>query len=85
MASKKEYWYKENENDKIWWLEQPNIIGQKAFSFDKKKIYYMFRDYPYKLTPEEKAIFDRENSGWKNFFKSRNAEYEAMQKKKSKK
>lgn len=42
------------------------------FSFDKKKTYNMFEDYPWKLTEEEKAIFDKENPHWVVFFDYRN-------------
>ena len=38
------------------------------FTFDKKKIYYLYTDYPNKLTPEEKEIFDKENPFWVDFF-----------------
>ena len=86
MASNDWYFEKENKNSKIWWLQTPGKYGTFAISFDKKKIYHLFRDYPYELTSEEKAIFDKEYPDYVNyFFKSRNAEYEAMQKKKSKK
>ena len=62
--------YKEKPTDKIWWVET-NAIGVWEFSFDKKKIYNMFRDYPWKLRKEEKEIFDKENPYWVNFFKDR--------------
>ena len=62
--------YKEKPTDKIWWVET-SAIGVWEFSFDKKKIYNMFRDYPWKLSKEEKEIFDRENPYWANFFKDR--------------
>jgi hypothetical protein len=62
--------YKEKPTDKIWWVET-NAIAVWEFSFDKKKIYNMFRDYPWKLSKEEKEIFDRENPYWANFFKDR--------------
>lgn len=64
--------YKENENDKIWWVENLDSVGEFLFSFDKKKIYNLFKDYPHNLTKEEKEIFDRENSYWVEFFKDRN-------------
>ena len=36
---------------------------------DKVKVYNLFRDYPDKLTEEEKALFDRENPFWAEYFK----------------
>lgn len=63
-------WYKENKDDVIWWKE-PNAIGVWEFSFDQKKVFNMFRDYPQELTPEQKAIFDKENPYWANFFADR--------------
>lgn len=63
-------WYKKKESDKIWWKEMDRI-GVWIFSFDKKKEYNMFADYPYKLTPEQKEIFDKENPRWRDFFKDR--------------
>lgn len=62
---------KNNENDVIWWVDNPDVIGEWLFSFDKKTIFNMFRDYPYKLTVKQKAIFDKENPYWANFFKDR--------------
>ena len=62
---------KHNESDAVWWAENPEIIGEWLFSFDKKQIFNMFRDYPNKLTPKQKAIFDKENPEWVNFFKDR--------------
>ncbi len=63
--------YKENPNDIIWWKETPGIIGEWIFSFDRKTVFNMFEDYPWKLTPEQKEIFDRENPYWANFFRDR--------------
>ena len=63
-------WYKNNENDRIWWIDNVYERGTWEFSFDKKKIYNLFRDYPQALTPEEKRIFDEENPFWAEFFKS---------------
>ena len=63
--------YKENENDKVWWIDNPDVIGEFLFSFDKKKIFNLFQDYPWKLTIEEKALFDKENPYWADFFKDR--------------
>ena len=63
--------YKQNKNDKIWWIDDLDSIGKYMFSFDKIKIFNLFADYPYNLTPEEKEIFDKENPYWKEFFKER--------------
>ena len=63
--------YKKNKNDKIWWIDDLDSIGKNMFSFDKIKIFNLFADYPYNLTPEEKEIFDKENPYWKDFFKER--------------
>lgn len=61
--------YKNNENDKIWWVDTFDQVGVWLFSFDKHKIYNMFADYPHNLTKKE--IFDKENPYWKNFFEDR--------------
>ncbi|WP_300357023.1 hypothetical protein [Fusobacterium sp.] len=63
--------YKENKDDTIWWVNDLDTKGEFLFSFDKKKIYNLFADYPYNLTKEEKEIFDKENPYWAEFFKDR--------------
>lgn len=60
--------YKENDTDRIWWVDTVDTIGLYLFSFDRKKIYNLFSDYPHKLSAEEKRIFDEENPYWKAFF-----------------
>lgn len=62
--------YKENSTDKIWW-KKSDEVGVWEFSFDKRKIYNMFRDYPHNMTKKEVALFDRENPFWADFFKDR--------------
>lgn len=64
-------WYKEHKSDKIWWLYNPEKVGEFVFSFDKKTEFNVFQDYPYKLTKEQKEIFDKENPYWAEFFKDR--------------
>lgn len=61
--------YKQKRGDSIWWVDTSESHGLWLFSFDKKQVYNMFTDYPNKLTPEQKAIFDKENPFWANFFK----------------
>lgn len=67
----KNNFYKENKTDKIWWVDNIDTIGEFLFSFDKEKVFNLFRDYPYRLTKQEKEIFDKENPYWKNFFADR--------------
>ena len=64
-------WYKNKPTDKIWWLDNSDKVGEWVFSFDKKKTFNMFADYPDKLSAEQKDIFDKENPYWANFFKDR--------------
>ena len=72
MGSNNYEFYHENENDVIWWVEAPiEHDGEFLFSFDRKTVFNLFADYPYKLTPEQKAVFDRENPRWADFFKDR--------------
>lgn len=63
--------YKNNPSDVIWWVNNPETVGEWLFSFDKKTVFNMFADYPHKLTPEQKATFDKENPYWAEFFKDR--------------
>lgn len=69
MSSNK--FYKENQNDKIYWVDTPDQVGVFLFSFDREKVFNLFEDYPYNLTSEQKEIFDQENPYWAEFFKDR--------------
>lgn len=71
MAASNKF-YKNNDDDRIWWVNDPDAIGEWLFSFDQKTIFNMFADYPSKLTKEQKQIFDEENPEWAEFFKDRN-------------
>ena len=62
--------YKNNDTDKVWWVDHDSI-GEFLFSFDKKKIYNLYRDYPHNMTKEEVALFDKENPHWADFFADR--------------
>lgn len=64
--------YKKKDEDSVWWVDNKEQVGEHLFSFDKKKVFNLFRDYPYELTSEEKEIFDRENPYWADYFKDRN-------------
>ena len=63
--------YKEDPSNQIWWVDTSDKDGEFLFSFDKKQVFNLFEDYPHKLTPEQKEIFDKENPFWKDFFKDR--------------
>lgn len=64
--------YKENLTDTIYWVDTvEEYKGLFLFSFDKKTVFNLFSDYPHKLTAEQKAIFDKENPYWANFFRDR--------------
>jgi hypothetical protein len=65
-----DYWYKENKSDSVWWKDTDSV-GEWIFSFDKKTEYNLFSDYPHELSPEQKAIFDKENPEWVDFFSDR--------------
>ena len=67
-------YYKNNPTDQIWWIDNLDRVGDYYFSFDKKVIYDLLTDYPYKLTPEQKEIFDKENPYWADFYKYRTKE-----------
>lgn len=74
MAESKRFFYKEKKRDVIWWIDNEDVIGVREFSFDKKKIYNLFADYPHNMTAEEVKIFDNENPYWAAFFKDRKNE-----------
>jgi hypothetical protein len=61
---------KENENDKIYWVDTEED-GPLFISFDKKKIYNLWEDYPTNMTKEEVELFDKENPFWADFFADR--------------
>lgn len=56
--------YKKNKNNKISWVDNVDYVGEFLFTFDNKKIFNLFSDYPWKLSAEEKEIFDKENPYW---------------------
>lgn len=64
-------YYKNEDTDQIWWIDEPGVVGEFLFTFDKKKVFNLFADYPHNLTAEQREIFDRENPDWKDFFRDR--------------
>ena len=62
---------KNNPSDKIYWVLDPPEIGEHLFSFDKKNVFNLFRDYPNKLSSAQLEMFNRENPYWADFFKDR--------------
>lgn len=68
---KKYRFYKNNPKDTIYWVDDPETVGIHQFSFDKKKVFNLFTDYPHKLTAEQREVFDRENPQWRDFFADR--------------
>jgi len=63
--------HKDDKTSKVWWLSRLDSVGEFLFSFDRKKIYNLFADYPHNLTEDEIEIFDKENPYWADFFRDR--------------
>lgn len=53
------------------WVDNPEQFGEMNFTFDGEKVFNLFEDYPNALTKEQKAVFDRENPYWKEYFEAR--------------
>lgn len=68
---KKYRFYKNNPKDTIYWVDDPETVGIHQFSFDKKKVFNLFTDYPHKLTAEQREVFEKENPEWRDFFAGR--------------
>ena len=71
MGHSRKY-FKNSPSDTIWWIDNSQeTVGEFIFTFNKKDCFNLFADYPYKLTEEQKRIFDKENPYWADFFKYR--------------
>jgi hypothetical protein len=83
MQNKNYYWEKDRQDKKIWWRFSKDPIvppdDKFVFSFDRVQEFDLFQDYPYKLTKEQKEIFDKEEPFWADFFKNRTEEWEKSQ------
>ena len=75
MSDREDLFYKEEPDDKVWWLDEEGDVGEFVFSFNKKRLYNLFRDYPHKLSVEEWETFNKENPYWEEFFQDRNEKY----------
>lgn len=63
--------YKKKPGDIVDWVDN-NKIGFFEFTFDGgETVFNLYQDYPWRLTPEQKRIFDQENPFWAEYFKSR--------------
>lgn len=56
------HFIKNKESDSIFWVDQTEMKGEFMFTFDKKKIFNLFADYPHNLSPKQKKTFDRRKS-----------------------
>lgn len=63
-------WRKNNPDYQIWWMNIDRK-GEHVFSFDKERLYNLFRDYPWELSNSQRQVFDEENPFWAEFFKDR--------------
>lgn len=62
--------YKNEPTDVIEWVDIVDRVGEFVFTFDGGKTFFnLYRDYPEKLTKEQKEIFDKENPFWADYFK----------------
>lgn len=56
--------YKNKKSGSIWWVDNNGALGEFLFSFDKKKIFNLFRDYPAKLTlPRKQYLIKKTHNG----------------------
>lgn len=66
-----EDFYKEEKSSRVYWTAPIDTRGEICFSFDRKKIYNLFEDFPHELSKEELAIFCEDEPYWADFFKDR--------------
>ena len=70
--------YKKDEKSLVWWVDNScDFVGEFIFSFDKKKVYWLFRDY-LKLSQKKKKIFDESEPFWAEFFNGKGKDDESV-------
>lgn len=75
--------YKDRISLRVWKVDlAKQIAGPMLFTFDRKKIYNFWSDYPQKLMPEEIEVFEEDNPYWANFHEHRKKQAQEMLKKK---
>lgn len=62
-------------------IDNSETVGEWLFSFDKKRIFNMFRDYPHELTPEQKKYLMKKIRIGKSELVPANMTYEEWHKK----
>lgn len=63
-------WEIKDKGNKVWWLVNEDD-GAMVFSFDRKKAFNLWQDYPGSLTADQKEIFDNEDPFWRDYFSGR--------------
>ncbi len=60
--------YRRCKDGKILWVDfEGECTGAMIFTFDKVHFYSFYRDYPDKLTKEERELFLKENPTFKDW------------------
>ena len=65
--------FKESKKHKIWQVNEKDAIGSLLITFDKKKVYNLWTDFPLKFKQSEIEIIKEEMPYWYDFFNDRMA------------
>ena len=63
MTVEVRYLFKMNKKYKCWWIKPVDLCGVPIVTFDKRKVYFLFRDKEM-LTKEEREIIKQEDPYW---------------------
>lgn len=58
-------------SEHIWEVPLLNNVGQLLYTFDKRKVYNLWIDYPWEFSKQELEIFEKEVPFWADFFSDR--------------